>query len=134
MPGFYNPPSFFTLQRHCMWHLHGVGLLNSCCQPPYGTLQDNELSQDPPERSVWPTLRGLHKYDLRELWKTYMYHTLLFPMSESNERIARGLVKHLLWGRNAGLHFGDNTCVKPYHQLSPFNASVDGLVSRCIRF
>ena len=46
-------------------------------------------------------------------------------MSESNEKIARGLVKHLHWGRNAGLHFDDNTCVKPYHQLSPFNASVD---------
>jgi len=45
-------------------------------------------------------VRGFHKYDLHELWKTY--HTLLFPMSESNERIARGLVKHLLWGRNAG--------------------------------
>lgn len=46
-------------------------------------------------------------------------------MSESNERIARGLVKHLLWGRNAGLHFDDEKCVNPYHQLSSFIASVD---------
>ena len=47
-------------------------------------------------------------------------------MSEiPNTKIACRLVKHLLWGRSAGLDFDDNECVKPYHDLSPFVASVD---------
>ena len=54
------------------------------------------------------------------------YTSTPFPVSEiPNTKIACRLVKHLLWGRSAGLDFDDNECVKPYHDLSPFVASVD---------
>ena len=67
-------------------------------------------------------------YDLQELWKQY-YTSTPFPVSETpntfNKNIACQLVKHLLRARSVGLDFDDNGCVKPYHKLSPFMASVN---------